>query len=45
MAEEINIDKSYKNISHDLFVGYFIGFEDSPNMNLYNKRNEDLYKT
>ena len=26
MKEEINIDKSYKNISHNLFVGYFIGF-------------------
>ena len=45
MAEEINIDKSYKNVSQGLFVGYFIGFKDSPNMNLYNKRNEDLYKT
>ena len=43
MEEEINIDKSYKNISHDLFVGYFIGFNDSFSMSQY--KNKDLYES
>ena len=45
MAEEINIDKSYKNISHDLFVGCFIGFNDSYSMNEFKNKNEDLYES
>ena len=41
--EEINIDKSFKKISDNLYVGNYIGFKDYTNMNNFN--NMDLYES
>ena len=41
--EDINIDKSFKKISDNLYVGNYIGFKDYTNMNNFN--NMDLYES
>jgi len=41
--EDINIDKSYKKIFDNLYVGNYIGFKDYTNMNKFN--NMDLYES
>ena len=41
--EEINIDKSYKKIHYNLYVGNYIGFGDINSMNNY--KNIDLYES
>ena len=41
--EDINIDKSYKKIYNNLYVGNYIGYADINNMNDYD--NMDLYET
>ena len=43
LDEDINIDKSYKYISDDLYVGNYIGFKDYSHMNDFNDMN--LYKS
>ena len=39
--DEINIDKTFRNISDNIFVGNYIGFNNSNNLNDYN--NFELY--
>ena len=41
--EEINIDKSYKKVYNNLYVGNYIGYADINNMNNYNDM--DLYES
>ena len=40
--DDINIDKSYKNIYDNFYVGNYIGFKDISNLNEY--INHDLYE-
>ena len=41
--DDINIDKSYKNIYDNFYVGNYIGFKDISNLNEY--INHDLYES
>ena len=41
--DDINIDKSYKNIYDNYYVGNYIGFKDISNLNEY--INHDLYES
>ena len=41
--EDMNIDKSYRNITNNLYVGNYIGFKDYNHMNSFNKM--DLYES
>ena len=41
--DDINIDKSYKNIYYNYYVGNYIGFKDFSNLNEY--INHDLYES
>ena len=43
MSEKINEDKSYRNISDNLYAGNYIGFKDSSQMEKFDKL--DLYTT
>ena len=43
MSEKINEDKSYRNISNNLYAGNYIGFKDSSQMEKFDKL--DLYTT
>ena len=37
MSEKINEDKSYRNISNNLYAGNYIGFKDSSQMEKFDK--------
>ena len=39
--DEINLDKSFKNISNETYVGHYLGFKDYSNLEKYS--NLDLY--
>ena len=41
LNDDINIDKSYRNISNEISVGYYLGFKDYSNLEKFN--NLDLY--
>ena len=41
--DDINIDKSYKNIYDNYYVGNYIGFKNISNLNEY--INHDLYES
>ena len=41
--DDINIDKSYKNIYDNFYTGNYIGFKDISNLNEY--INHDLYES